>query len=92
MKSLLGAFLLLCLSSFSLANAQVPGATVTGIVKDASGALVQGAQVTIANSDRAVERHGRSNSDGIYLIPGLQPGTYSLEIVSQASPPRASYR
>jgi hypothetical protein len=87
MSKLLRFLLLLCLSSLSLVHAQVPAATISGIVKDGSGALVQGAQVTVTNSDQGIERRSKSNSDGTYSIPGLQPGNYVLGIVSPGFAP-----
>lgn len=83
MNRLFRFLLLLCLTTLSVAYAQVPVATISGLVKDATGAIVQGAQVTITSADQGFERHGQSNSDGSYSITDLQPGTYVLEIASR---------
>ena len=87
MNTLLRLLLLLCLSFLSVVRAQVPAATISGIVKDASGALVNEAQVTVTNAGQGIERHSRSNSDGTYSISGLRPGDYVLEIVSPGFAP-----
>jgi hypothetical protein len=82
MKTLSRLLLLLCLSTISVVYAQVPVATISGLIKDSSGAVIQGAQITTTNLDQGLERRGRSNSDGAYSISGLQPGTYVLEVQS----------
>jgi hypothetical protein len=57
---------------------QVNRASITGTVKDASGAVVAGVEVTARNVDTNVETVGTSNEDGIYSVPNLPPGTYAL--------------
>jgi hypothetical protein len=69
---LLAAFVLLP----SLASAQ---GTLTGTVKDQSGAALPGVTVEAA-SPALIEktRTAVTDSAGLYRIPGLNPGTYSL--------------
>lgn len=59
--------------------AQANRATITGIVTDSSGAVVAGADVTATNIGTNVPTRTVSNSDGIYVIPNLFPGQYSIE-------------
>ena len=60
------------------ANAQVAGATLSGIVTDPSGAAVNGAEVTIKNLATGVTRAVKTNNDGFYSAPNLLPGTYEV--------------
>lgn len=60
--------------------AQGSGATVTGLVTDASGALVPGATVTVTNRGTAVASRTETNEAGLYILPTLIPGSYSLEV------------
>lgn len=61
---------------------QVAGGTITGAVKDSSGAVVGNAQVTIKNSETDISRTVEVNDDGIYSAPNLVPGTYEITVVS----------
>ena len=64
------------------ALAQTSGAgTITGTVKDPSGATVPNAAVAIRNADTGVERSMQTNEVGIYVAPFLQPGHYEITVV-----------
>ena len=60
------------------ASAQVNRATITGIVTDPSGAAVVGADVTATNTGTNVPTKTVSNQVGIYVLPNLFPGQYSV--------------
>ncbi len=53
--------------------------TVTGEVKDASGAAVAGAQVQVRNQATNGLREAVTNEDGVYTIPALVPGMYDIK-------------
>jgi hypothetical protein len=53
--------------------------TVTGEVKDASGAAVVGAAITVRNLATNGIRNAVTNEDGVYNIPALVPGTYDAK-------------
>jgi hypothetical protein len=79
-------WLMVCLSLVALLSivslpawAQVDKATITGTVTDQSGAVIVGANVTVKNVDTGVHYTGVSNDAGIYRVPGLPVGTYSME-------------
>jgi hypothetical protein len=59
-------------------SAQVVGANVSGRVVDPSGAVTPGATITVKNVATGISAYGVTNSDGIYVIPNLQSGTYDL--------------
>jgi hypothetical protein len=59
---------------------QINTATVNGTVTDSSGAIVPGATVTISNSGSQAQRTTQTNTDGVYSIPLLQPGSYDLTV------------
>ncbi len=62
------------------AQAQVSGATLSGIITDASGAAVAEATVSIKNLDTGVVREVTTNSDGFYSAPNLLPGNYEVAV------------
>ena len=55
-------------------------ATLTGTVRDPSGAVLPGATATVQNKTIGLDRSVTTNADGDYLFPGLQPGTVDLTI------------
>jgi len=60
------------------ASAQTLGG-VTGEVKDQSGALIPSAAITVTNVETNVARNTETNAAGLYLMPGLNPGRYSVK-------------
>ena len=78
----LGVFLALALCVFTAvpANAQVTGATLTGTITDASGAVVAGAQISIKNSATGSTRDVTSDTNGYYVAPNLTPGDYEVRV------------
>src|SRR5580704_3861550 len=74
-------FSLLLLVAFgtSTALAQIDTGTISGVIRDAQGAVVQGATVTISNIATGVVTTTKTNSDGNYEVLGLIPGNYSVE-------------
>ncbi|MGI8743281.1 MAG: TonB-dependent receptor domain-containing protein [Bryobacteraceae bacterium] len=75
--SLIAATLLFFSFSHSL-QAQVEGGTLSGTVKDSSGAVIAAATVVITNSETNVARTLAVNNDGFYSAPNLLPGTYQV--------------
>ncbi len=58
-------------------------AALTGTVTDASGAVIPGAVVTITNTGTGVVTKSQSNSDGSFVVPGLNVGSYSVTIAKE---------
>jgi hypothetical protein len=59
--------------------AQVAG-SITGTVRDSTGASISGAAISVSNNERGVHRNTVSNSTGDYLVQGLDEGTYTVLI------------
>jgi hypothetical protein len=83
MRKISAALCLLMLCSASAMQAQTPTSTVSGIVKDSQGALVQGASFQITNTALGTTREGVTNPDEAYSIPDLLPGEYRAEVTSK---------
>jgi uncharacterized surface anchored protein len=45
-------------------------------VRDSSGAVVQGAKVTVTNTGTQTARALTTNDAGEYVVPNLEPGNY----------------
>src|ERR1700723_1755407 len=69
--------ILVCGSATRL-RGQTGTATLSGTIMDPSGKVVPDAEVTITNVDTAVARVTKTNADGIYVLPALQPGHYRV--------------
>jgi hypothetical protein len=60
------------------ALAQVDRAVLEGTVKDASGAVVGGAEVKIRSVELGLDYERPANANGYYRFPGLAVGNYSV--------------
>lgn len=69
----------LFLLSFTL-KAQVDTGTILGTVRDASGAVVPGAKVTIENEGTSVTQTTTTSASGNYVFTPLRIGTYRVEV------------
>jgi hypothetical protein len=81
-RAICGLFLFVTLAivfAAPSAIAQANRATITGTVTDSSGAVVAGVEVTAVNKGSDAATKTSSNQDGIYVIPNLFPGKYSVE-------------
>jgi hypothetical protein len=82
MKSILGRLLHFCmivsLSSASFSFAQIDKGTIAGTVKDAQGAVVPDAKITVTRTDTQQQRSLVTNKSGEYSAELLTAGTYSV--------------
>src|SRR5437867_3848245 len=58
-------------------------ASIQGIVKDQTQAAVVGAQVTVTNLDTGLRLQTTSNETGLYTLPSLPVGRYTLKATTQ---------
>jgi hypothetical protein len=75
LSRLISCFLL---ASALASYAQSPESTLVGIVRDATGARVPGATVTLKSSSSELERSTVSNNLGEYRVDCLPPGRYHV--------------
>jgi protocatechuate 3,4-dioxygenase beta subunit len=59
---------------------QASTATVSGTVRDQTGAVIPGGSVTQANTDTNVTSRTSTNQAGFYMFPGVLPGPYKLVV------------
>jgi outer membrane receptor protein involved in Fe transport len=76
---------LLCLLALllflpSLVFAQADTGTLSGTVRDTSGAVVPDAMVTTRNTATGVTRTAQTGSDGVYTFAALPPAPYDVTI------------
>ena len=74
--------IVLGLSAAVLAPAQLSTGTITGTVIDPQGAAVAGVKVLAVETSTNFQARSETNSDGLYRIQSLQPGTYDVTFES----------
>src|SRR5215831_7752061 len=74
----IGVGILMIVAVWSNAFAQGT-AQISGTVKDQSGAVLPGTEVTATQTETGVARTVVSNETGLYVIPDLAVGPYRLE-------------
>ena len=52
---------------------------VDGVVQDRTNAVIPECDVTLLNRDTGTRLATRTNGDGVYVFPAVQPGVYTLE-------------
>ena len=67
----------------AFSQVDVSSATIKGVVTDQTKAVVVGAIVTAKSTERGTIRTDKTGSDGSYVLPTLQPGTYEVRIEAQ---------
>ena len=68
----------LCLVGTLALHAQSNLGTIQGTVSDSTGAAVVDAQITVTNTGTNVVQQSRTNNQGIYVVPFVQPGNYTV--------------
>lgn len=78
MKLALAVFLLCALGIAHPGWAQVDTATLTGTIRDSTGAVLPNVTVTATEMNKGIKTTVKSRNDGNYVITPLQIGTYSV--------------
>src|ERR1700674_4443621 len=79
MSRYLPALLIGVILGACLVSAQVTTGTISGLVQDASGAAIAGAEVTIKNVETGTARTLNSDPGGRYTAPDLPLGNYEVQ-------------
>lgn len=80
-NSLLKAIaLILCILTTGIpaAHAQETLSSITGRVVDTNGASVPNVRITVTNDDTRLQREATTNLDGLFVVPLLPAGIYTL--------------
>src|SRR6266576_3205404 len=64
--------------SVAMALAQFDSATLTGVVTDTAGAVIQGASVRAVNEGTNIAASALSNEEGRFVFSSLRPGSYRV--------------
>ena len=80
MKSRITSALSVSLLSLGIAMCQVNTASLTGLIRDSSDAVVPDAKITALNNSTGIERISQTNSSGYYVLADLPIGTYEISV------------
>jgi hypothetical protein len=64
-------------------EAQILYGSVVGVVKDAQGAAIPGATITITNKETNLTLDTVSNPEGSYNLTNVLPGSYDVKVTLQ---------
>ena len=79
--TILAASLLLPVAALRVAAESASG-SISGTVRDPSGAVIPDASITLVSRDQKFKIEGHSGADGIFKFAAIPPGGYRLEIAS----------
>jgi Carboxypeptidase regulatory-like domain/TonB dependent receptor len=69
--------------ALAYATAQTSSANVTGTVEDSSGARIPDASIVLINTLTGTENDTKTSHLGVFVLPGVIPGKYTLQIERQ---------
>ena len=79
-KPMLTMFIALFFVFGLTAFAQQETATLTGEVKDGTGAVVPRATITLTNVETNISLKTETNEQGVFFVASLKPGPYSITV------------
>lgn len=71
-------FAAVCLSAPAVSFAQYENGSLLGTIRDASGAAVPNADITVVNTATGLTSHVKTDADGNYDVPQLRVGVYTI--------------
>ena len=75
---LVGAVLALAL--FAQGGAVLTTGTISGVIKDPTGAVIPGAEVLVKSTDTGATRTVVSDDSGFYTVPNVPTGMYTVSV------------
>ncbi len=76
-----GSWLVISLIAFACFSWAQFSSGFQGTVIDRSGAVVPGVVIRVTNIDTGVTREVTSSESGVYVVPSLNPGNYSIQAI-----------
>src|SRR5688572_13290519 len=78
-KTLLTGVMLCCMTSFG----QVASGSLAGTILDSASSVVPNAKIVATNTTSASVTETESSAAGVYVLPALQPGIYTITVEKQ---------
>jgi hypothetical protein len=70
----------LLLAGAAAAGAQIVGGTITGVVRDNTGAALQGASLTVRQVETGAARQLTTDGEGRFYAPSVPVGHYAVSV------------
>src|SRR5205085_5191083 len=80
--------LAMAVASFIPASWAATTGSITGTVKDQSGAVIPRANITVTNTAQGIQTKTTSDSSGLYTFPSLTVGRYDLHAEADGFKPQ----
>ena len=80
MRNSFAQALVVCVSAFTIAFAQVGTGSLNGTVSDPAGAVVAGATVRVTHDETGVATTAITTDAGTYTFPALPVGPYTVNV------------
>lgn len=74
------AITVVVLSICSPCQGQTGDATLGGVIEDRSGAVIPQVAIKVTSVETGVTRNATTNGSGLFSVPGLNPGRYSVHV------------
>ena len=81
-------FLALVCTLYMAARSQSPEGALVGVVSDATGARVAGAQVTVSARNYSLSRSAKTGKLGEFRVESLPPGEYEVKVEAAGFAPK----
>lgn len=72
--------LIACFLMSGVVLAQTTMVTLEGTITDEEGSALPGVTIAVKNEETGYSHSSISKSDGSYIVPGIQPGKYEIEV------------
>ncbi len=79
----LASYALAFLTAAAICPGQQVSGRIHGRVVDATGSAVEGARITVAAIDTGAQRRASTSAEGLYAVPALGPGAYSVHVEAE---------
>ena len=83
MSRLVRYFMVAILVFVGVAHAQIDTGSISGTIKDPSGAVIANASVTVVNAGSGAAVTTKTNSGGLYDVPNLKGGAVTVTVYAQ---------
>jgi len=81
--TMVAVLVVLLAGTAGIVEAQSSNGQITGLVTDATGAAIADATITATNAATGVTYTNTSNGSGVYFLPQLVPGPYTVSLTKE---------
>ncbi len=87
MRTLIASVVILMVSALYALGQATIFSQISGVVKDSTGLPISGAKVQVTQTNTSLTRSAVTTTDGVYTIPNLPVGPYTLRVDKEGFSP-----